>query len=56
MKQIMYKGERIDVRGGVWYDVMNSWLYVVIDHIKDYMICKEREIDGGKLFALKWFE
>ena len=56
MKQIMYNGESIDVRGGKWCDVMNSWLYIIVDHIKGYTICKEREVDGGKLFALEWFE
>lgn len=53
MKRIMYKGESIEVRGGEWNDIMNSWLYTEVDHIKGYVICKEREVDGGKLFALE---
>lgn len=53
MRTIVYNGKSIEVRGGAWNDIMNSWLFTVIDHIKGYKICQEREVDGGALFALE---
>ena len=54
---IEYNGEKVEVRGGAWCDEMNSWLYTVIERDvvvngKEYCICREREADGGKLFAI----
>lgn len=54
---VMYEGQTIGVRGGAWLDIMNSWLYTVVkeDVRIDGMrgtICREREVDGGKIFFL----
>lgn len=53
MKTVMHKGMELEVRGGVWNDIMNSWLFIEVDKIKGYVICKERDVDGGRLFALE---
>lgn len=57
MKTVVYQGQTVCVRGGAWLDVMNSWLYTVVE--KDVRIdgmrgtiCREREVDGGKIFFL----
>lgn len=56
-KNVVYRGKKVDVRGGAWLDIMNSWLYTIverdvrIDGMKG-TICRERDIDGGRLFFL----
>lgn len=56
-KTISYKDKDIPVRSDSWLDYNNSWLYTVIDKIRfnggRYEVCKERDVDGGKLFALE---
>ena len=58
--EIEYKGETLPVRSEWWTDYNNMWLYTVIDKIKYkngfYEICKERDVDGGKLFALETYD
>lgn len=54
---VMYNGQTIGIRGGAWLDIMNSWLYTVVEEDVriDGMIgtiCCERDVDGGKLFFL----
>lgn len=55
--KVEYEGQMIEVRGGQWLDEMNTWLYTVVKLNVDIdgkrgTICREREIDGGKLFFL----
>lgn len=56
MEKILYHEALLEVRRGAWLDVMNSWLYSEEDTIKTpegaFRICREREVDGGGLFAL----